>query len=129
MVHRASLARHDQTWETIVSGTNLHSVAVPVFDEVVRLPGVHKRCRAMSVRLGEPCEFIYADDGSRITSWEVMSAIAASEPRPRRVRLSRNFGGQVAVVAGVGRAIEATVTVIDADLQSSSEVTPELPAR
>ncbi len=102
----------------------LHSVVVPVYDEEEVLPRFHERCRAVLEGLGEPWELIYVDDGSSDTSWEVMSAIAAREPSVRLVRLSRNFGHQVAITAGLDCANGATVTVIDADLQDPPEVVP-----
>ncbi len=107
----------------------LHSVVVPVYDEEEVLARFHERCRAVLVGLGEPWELIYVDDGSRDKSWEVMSAIADREPSVRLVRLSRNFGHQVAITAGLDCANGATVSVIDADLQDPPEVVPELIAR
>jgi dolichol-phosphate mannosyltransferase len=106
-----------------------HSVVVPVFNEVEGLEVFHERCRATLEGLGEPYELIYVDDGSHDGSWEVMSTIADREPNVRLVRLSRNFGHQVAITAGMECATGATVTVIDADLQDPPEVIPELLAR
>jgi dolichol-phosphate mannosyltransferase len=107
----------------------LHSVVVPVCDEGAGLARFHERCRAVLEGLGEPYELIYVDDGSRDGSWGVMSALADRDPSVRTVRLSRNFGHQVAITAGLECATGATVTVIDADLQDPPEVIPELLAR
>ena len=112
-----------------MSEATLHSVVVPVFNEVEGLEVFHQRCRATLEGLGEPYELIYVDDGSHDGSWRVMSTIADREPNVRLVRLSRNFGHQVAITAGMECATGATVTVIDADLQDPPEVIAELLAR
>lgn len=107
----------------------LHSVIVPVYDEEAGLAQFHERCHAMLEGLSEPYELIYVDDGSGDGSWEIMSAIAAREPSVQLVRLSRNFGHQAAITAGIQCATGTTVTVIDADLQDPPEVIPALLAR
>ena len=70
-----------------MSEATLHSVVVPVFNEVEGLEVFHERCRATLEGLGEPYELIYVDDGSHDGSWEVMSTIADREPNVRLVRL------------------------------------------
>ena len=107
----------------------LHSVVVPVYDEVEGIVPFHERCSAALAGSNEPYELVYVDDGSRDGSWDVMQQIAAGDPRVRLVRLSRNFGHQVAISAGVEHAVGETVTVIDADLQDPPELIPELICR
>ena len=59
-----------------------------------------------------------ADDGSRDTSWEVIEAMAAEDSRVHGITLSRNFGKEIALTAGVENAAEADAVIcIDADLQ------------
>ena len=107
----------------------LHSVVAPAFNEAEGLARFHERCAAALVALGEPYELLYVDDGSRDGTWDVMRELAAHDPHVRLVRLSRNFGHQVAITAGLDAASGDTVTVIDTDLQDPPEVIGELVAR
>src|SRR5437016_12884613 len=74
-------------------------------------------------------EAILVDDGSRDRTYEVMLAVARADPRFRVVRLSRNFGHQTALTAGVDFSSGEAVVVLDADLQDPPEVILELAAR
>jgi dolichol-phosphate mannosyltransferase len=74
-------------------------------------------------------EAILVDDGSRDRTWEVMQEAAKTDPRIRLVRLSRNFGHQLALTAGVDVSRGDAVIVLDADLQDPPEVVLELAAR
>src|SRR5439155_22432129 len=71
-------------------------------------------------------ELVFVDDGSRDASFEILAALAAKDPRVRAVRLSRNFGHQMALTAGVDRAAGRLVAVMDADLQDPPELLPEM---
>src|SRR5256885_8609269 len=74
-------------------------------------------------------EAILVDDGSHDRTYEMMLAAAREEPRLRLVRLSRNFGHQIALTAGVDLAAGDAVIVLDAGLQDPPEVVLELAAR
>ena len=74
-------------------------------------------------------EAILIDDGSRDRTYELMLQAAATDPRFRLIRLSRNFGHQLALTAGVDLAAGEAVIVLDADLQDPPEVVLELAAR
>ena len=74
-------------------------------------------------------EAILVDDGSTDRTYELMLAAAAKDERFRLVRLSRNFGHQIALTAGVDLAAGDAVIVMDADLQDPPEVVLELAAR
>lgn len=104
----------------------LHSVVVPVYDEVQGIDRFHERCSQVMARATGDYEIVYVDDGSRDGSWERLSSIAADDPRVRVVRLSRNFGHQIAITAGYDHATGDTVTTIDADLQDPPEVILEM---
>lgn len=75
---------------------------------------------------GESFEILYVDDGSRDGSWEKLVDIAETDECVRTVRLSRNFGHQIAISAGMEHAAGDTVTVIDADLQDPPELISEM---
>src|SRR4051812_28048662 len=74
-------------------------------------------------------EVILVDDGSRDRTYELMREVADRDPRFRLVRLSRNFGHQIALTAGVDLAAGDAVIVMDADLQDPPEVVLELAQR
>ena len=101
----------------------LLSVVVPCFDEEAVVPETHRRLAAV---LGEVpdlgLEFVYVDDGSRDATLESLRQIQNGDSRVRVIALSRNFGHQIAVSAGLAEAGGDAVAVIDADLQDPPEV-------
>jgi len=76
-----------------------------------------------------PLEVIYIDDGSRDRTLERLQRIAAADQRVTVLELSRNFGQQAAMSAGLEQARGDAVVIIDADLQDPPEVIPEMVAR
>lgn len=79
------------------------SVVVPVFNEEAVLAETHRRlaaaCRGV---VAESFEIVYVDDGSRDSTWSMLQQIAAHDSRVVAVALSRNFGHQLALSAGLG---------------------------
>jgi len=104
------------------------SVVVPIFNESESVGELHARLTAAVSPLGS-YELVLVDDGSSDGTWERLAAIAADDPHVRLVRLSRNFGHQVALTAGVDAARGDAVVTMDGDLQDPPEVIPELVAR
>ncbi|MHB1340998.1 MAG: glycosyltransferase family 2 protein [Coriobacteriia bacterium] len=102
--------------------TPLHSVVVPVFNEIEGIAVFHERCSSAMRAVGDAYEIVYVDDGSRDGSFEALDAIAETDPHVRLVRFSRNFGHQTAISAGIEYSSGDTVSVIDADLQDPPEV-------
>jgi dolichol-phosphate mannosyltransferase len=102
---------------------------IPVFNEAAVLAELRRRVTAVIDDLAIPCEVLLVDDGSDDGSWEAMEEIARVDARFRAVALSRNFGHQVAVTAGLDRARGDAVVILDADLQDPPELVPELLAR
>jgi len=107
----------------------LVSVVVPCFNEEATLPETHRRLSAALDRLDVDREIVYVDDGSRDRTAAILREIQASDGRVRVVLLSRNFGHQLAVTAGIDRAGGDAVVLIDADLQDPPEVIAEFVAR
>ena len=102
------------------------SVVVPCYNEQEVLPEFHRRLTAAMEALGLGWEVVYVNDGSRDTTMAVMTGLTA-DPRVALVNLSRNFGKEIALTAGLDHARGSDgVVVIDADLQDPPEVIPEL---
>jgi polyisoprenyl-phosphate glycosyltransferase len=108
----------------------LLSIIVPCFNEEAVLEETHSRLTRMAARLNElEYEIIYVDDGSHDGTAEILERLQQSDPCVRVIRLSRNFGHQVAVTAGLEHASGDAVALIDADLQDPPEVIPQMVAR
>jgi glycosyltransferase involved in cell wall biosynthesis len=105
------------------------SVVVPVYNEGEGVLEFHKRLARVMRALGEPWEVVYVNDGSRDDSLRVLEALRTDDPACAIVNLSRNFGKEIAMTAGLDHARGAAVLVIDADLQDPPEVIPDLVAR
>ena len=105
------------------------SLVVPVYDEEVVLPAFMARARAALELTDLSWEIIFADDGSRDATAEVIRAYHKQDPRIGLISLSRNFGKDIAMTAGVDHARGRAVVVIDADLQDPPEVIADLIAR
>jgi glycosyltransferase involved in cell wall biosynthesis len=103
----------------------LLSVVAPVFDEAETLPELHRRLTAALTPLGR-YEIVLVDDGSSDGSWQALRTLAGQDPHLRLVRLSRNFGHQVALSAGLEAARGDAVVSMDSDLQDPPELIPEL---
>jgi len=105
------------------------SLVVPCFNEAAGLASFWARASDALDALGVPAEAVFVDDGSRDTTFAVLAAIAARDPRVKVVALSRNFGKEIALAAGLDHAHGAAVVPIDADLQHPPELLGELVAR
>ncbi len=106
-----------------------YSFVVPVHNEEQILPELAMRLQAVLSRLDGSAEVILVDDGSRDGSLALMHGIHGRDSRFRIVELSRNFGHQLAITAGLDYAQGRAVVVMDADLQDPPEVALELAAK
>jgi dolichol-phosphate mannosyltransferase len=104
----------------------LLSIVVPCHNEEAVVAATHDRLVAAVADTGLGLEIIYVDDGSRDATLERLEAIAACDRRAVVVELSRNFGQQAAMSAGLAQARGDAVVIIDADLQDPPEVIPEM---
>jgi polyisoprenyl-phosphate glycosyltransferase len=102
----------------------LLSVSAPVLNEEELLPSFYERVTAALE--GIEFELVMVDDGSTDRSPEIMRDLAASDSRVKVVELSRSFGYQAAVAAGIDHCRGDAVVTIDADLQDPPELIPEL---
>ena len=105
------------------------SLVVPAYNEETVLPEFMARARAALDATGLSWEIIIADDGSKDATAEVIRAYRHEDPRIGLVSLSRNFGKEIAMTAGLDHAKGQAVVVIDADLQDPPEAIADLIAR
>ncbi len=105
------------------------SVVVPIFNEVENLPELRRRLAAALENTARTWEVILVDDGSRDGSGHLVARFNADDPRFKLVTLSRNFGHQPAITAGIHHARGDCVILIDGDLQDPPEVIPALVER
>ena len=104
------------------------SVVVPVYFNAGSLPRLAERLRAVAASTDWDLEAILVDDGSGDESWAKILEITRSWPAARGVRLTRNFGSQMAIVAGLTEATGEAAAVLSADLQEPPELLPEMVA-
>src|SRR5690349_634222 len=99
------------------------SVVVPVYYNEGSLPFLHERLSRVAA--GEPgydFEFIFVDDGSGDQSFTVLSGLSQMDSRVKVVKLVRNFGSTIAVLAGLAHTSGDVVAAISADLQDPPEI-------
>ena len=107
----------------------VYSLVVPIYNEEAVLPVLLLRLDALLPKLDGPAEVIFVDDGSTDASPIVLEARARTDPRYRFLKLSRNFGQQVAMTSGMARARGQAVVLMDADLQDPPEVVLDMIAK
>jgi dolichol-phosphate mannosyltransferase len=102
------------------------SVVIPIFNEQENLPELLRRTGASLTLTNKDWEIILVDDGSRDNSAQLIRAAHAADPRIKLIALSRNFGHQPAITAGIHHATGHAVILIDGDLQDPPELIPDL---
>src|SRR5580700_9020821 len=110
---------------TQAQGTFSLSVVVPVFNEAENIAPLLERLVPVLEKEARDFEIIFVDDGSSDGGMEEMRQLNARDQRLRAVSLSRNFGKEVAIAAGLDAAQGDAVIIMDADLQHPPEVIPE----
>ncbi|MGE4233385.1 MAG: glycosyltransferase family 2 protein [Bacteriovoracia bacterium] len=108
----------------------MHSIVMPVYNEKEGLPTLYKRLTPLLDKFEKDfeskVEVVLVNDGSRDGSEQVLDEIAKQDSRYRIVHLSRNFGHQIALTAGMEWASGQTLTVMDADLQDPPELIEQM---
>jgi glycosyltransferase involved in cell wall biosynthesis len=103
------------------------SIVVPCFDEAMGLPELVRRCCASAwTAVKDSYEIILIDDGSSDGSWQVMTSLMGENKNLTAIKLSRNFGHQIALSAGLAAVRGRVVLVLDADLQDPPELLGEM---
>ncbi|WP_149194835.1 glycosyltransferase family 2 protein [Luteimonas suaedae] len=111
---------------------DLLTVIVAAYNEAEALPVLQARIAAALDTLAADAvdgRVLYVDDGSRDRTWEVLREFAAADPRVSLLRLSRNFGKEAALTAGLDLVEEGAALILDADGQDPPELIPQFVAR
>ena len=106
-----------------------YSFVIPILNEQETLEELHRRLRPVMEKLDGPSEVVLVDDGSVDGSFETMCKLQEDDPRIKVVRLSRRFGHQIALTAGLDHAAGKAVIIMDGDLQDPPEVALDLAHR
>ena len=102
------------------------SIVIPAYNEERNLPVLYANLREVLSGAGEDdFEIVFIDDGSSDRTWETITGLSSSDVRVRGVRLSRNFGHQSALMAGLAAARGQAVVMMDADLQHPPSLVPQ----
>jgi glycosyltransferase involved in cell wall biosynthesis len=107
----------------------IYSFVIPVLNEEDVLAALHRRLSDAADSLDGPAEFILIDDGSSDRTGEIAEELCSKDRRVKLVSLSRNFGHQFAISAGLDFASGEAIVIMDGDLQDPPEVVPELAER
>lgn len=102
------------------------SVVAPCYNEEEVLDKLYARLIPVLDQVGVPYEVILVDDGSKDKTWPLLEALAENNPRLKTVKLSRNFGHQMALTCGLDHCNGELILIIDADLQDPPELLPKM---
>jgi dolichol-phosphate mannosyltransferase len=103
------------------------SVVVPCYNETGALAELYARVtKAARAAVGDDYEFVLVDDGSSDATWGAIASLTATDPHILGVRLSRNYGQQLALSAGLRECSGELVFIIDADMQDPPELLPDM---
>lgn len=103
------------------------SVVVPCYNEEEVIGETHRRLTAAcQAAAGQDYEIVYINDGSRDSTWSLLSAIARADEHVVAICLARNFGHQIALTAGLNHCRGGRILMIDADLQDPPELLSEM---
>lgn len=106
-----------------------YSFVIPIFNEEAVLPALLPQLDDLLSKLDGPAELVFVDDGSRDGGLDFLQRQAQDDARYRIVELSRNFGHQAAITAGMDYSRGAAVIIMDADLQDPPSVVLEMIAK
>ena len=106
-----------------------YSIVIPIHDEADCFPELVSRLTHLMGELDGPAEVVLVDDGSRDDSYDLMVKAHHADNRFHVIQLSRNFGHQAALTAGLDYASGRAVIAMDADLQDPPEVVLDMAAK
>lgn len=103
-----------------------YTVVIPIFNEEKTIPELYRRLTAVMKGLGENYEIIFVDDGSKDMSLGLIQSLRMKDEHIKCISLSRNFGHQIAVSAGISYSSGKVTILMDGDLQDPPEAIPSL---
>src|ERR1035441_7062997 len=101
------------------------SVVVPLYNEEENVGELHRRLDLTLREMGINYEIVLVNDGSSDRTYELLDALHSEDPHVVALHLSRNFGHQAAISAGIDAAVGEAVVVMDGDLQDPPEAIPQ----
>lgn len=101
-------------------------IVIPVFNEENNVTPLYERLHSVVTSLGKTYQFVFVNDGSRDTTFQKLKELASKDRNVKYIDLSRNFGHQVAVTAGLHFSKGKRVVIIDADLQDPPELIADM---
>jgi glycosyltransferase involved in cell wall biosynthesis len=102
------------------------SIIIPIYNEELNIPNLYSRLKPVVEKFGITYELVFVNDGSKDASIELIKKLSLEDKTIKYIDLSRNFGHQVAVSAGIDLCCGSTVAIIDADLQDPPELIEEM---
>ncbi|HJW45871.1 MAG TPA: glycosyltransferase family 2 protein [Lysobacter sp.] len=106
------------------------TIVIAAFNEADAVPLLHTRLAAVLDDMTDiEGRVLYVDDGSHDATWALLQQIAAGDPRVALLRLSRNFGKEAALTAGLDHVDTGAVMILDADGQDPPELIPQFVAK
>lgn len=106
------------------------SIVVPCYNEEAVIRDTHRRLKKVADEVPDmTLELVYVDDGSQDDTLDILKELHAADDGVRVISLTRNFGHQAAISAGLEHASGDAVVQIDADLQDPPEIIPDMVAR
>ena len=103
------------------------SIIIPCYNEQEVIDETMKRVESLCLTLsGFSIELIFVDDGSSDNTYKLLKSYSVDSAQVKLIRLSRNFGHQIAVTAGIEYASGDAIVLIDADLQDPPELIPKM---
>ncbi len=107
-----------------------YSIIIPVFNSELTLEEIYRRTSDVFQQLNKTIQFVFVDDGSLDTSWDILQKIKSSNPNNITIiRLNKNYGQHNATFCGMQHAKGQNIITIDDDLQHPPEEIPKLIAR
>lgn len=116
----------NQNSQIVDEGNPKISVVIPAYNEPGNLHRLYTELTEVLSSLNMSWEIVFVDDGSEDKTWEEIVSIHTADTRVKGIRLSRNFGHQYALLAGLSQATGEAVISMDADLQHPPQVIPTL---
>jgi len=103
------------------------SFVIPIFNEEINIPEIYRRCASVLTQIQNSAyEFVFVNDGSNDQSLATIQALVKDDPNVKYLDLSRNFGQQIALSAGLDYCTGDRIVILDADLQDPPESIPEM---